>query len=658
MERFQRPKVHMRILNSFKVKIGFSFYKENEWTLIPEDCITPEGFYYKQGEATYYCKFQKRKDGLSYEMGFDTSYETKLKIELELCGEEELFHVIPCNIFGDNNASEAKPGEFQLLTYEHREFEFCSPYWEFRADRAATPFSALACKRGAVGITIAPYSEVENGFIHNGVFAELPDKFGVTLGYTNRPVTVINKRTPGPSTGETAKKAAAEGTIYALEGDGRLKVHKIVRSEYAKLHQRAVYKNTYGQAAAGLLDSFVNLNWNDKDKEYTNRHCQVPLDTTMRPWRNVVEIGWTGGAILAYPFVLSRYAIPEKSRGAFVTARSGEDMIDRIVGTYNEKSGLFNDLTAPRDNSESLVNGWWSDYGLVKDSHCAYNVGSAVHYILKTILFLKEKGEAYKEGWLGACRKVLDTVIDLQREDGAFGYTYCTSCKKVNDWNGFAGCWFAPCSAYLYHLTGEDKYINAAKKALRYYSAFVKELNCWGAPMDTWKSVDQEGNLAFVRGCRLVYEYTKENEFLELFKLGAEYEFLWRYAFKSRPEFKPLADDWNSCGGSVTSVSNPHIHPMGVIIDSDLRYLARVTGDSYYEMRAMDSTSWLMQTLELYPEKTGYGRYGVLSERWCPSDGLTVERYSDGTPCSSWFSYNLWAAANAFEAVCELILEK
>ncbi|MFR9233326.1 MAG: hypothetical protein ACLVLH_10100 [Eisenbergiella massiliensis] len=33
-------------------------------------------------------------------------------------------------------------------------------------------------------------------------------------------------------------------------------------------------------------------------------------------------------------------------------------------------------------------------------------------------------------------------------------------------------------------------------------------------------------------------------------------------------------------------------------------------------------------------------------ERWCPSDGLVTERYSDGTPYSSWFTYNMWSAAN------------
>ncbi len=646
------------ILNNYKLIISFSYYKDDAWIEIPKSYVNEGGLHYQIEGASYYCEFKQEADGICYDMGFQASYETKIKCELELLEEEDLFHLIPCNIYGDNNASGAKPGEFPLLTKEHKDVAFCSPYWEFRADRAASPFSAIACKRGAVGISVDPYSVTDKHTIQNGVFAMLPNKCGVTIGYTNLPVTVMNKRTPMPSTGQTAKNASATGKIYALQGDGRLEIHKIVRKEYEKHHERAVYLNTYQQAAAGLLDSFVNLNWNEKDKEYTNRDCKVPFNTNMVPWRNVTEIGWTGGAILAYPFILSRYAIPANAGEVFSSARSGEEMIDRIIGSYNDKSGLLNDLTVPRGESKSMVNGWWTDYGLVSDCHCAYNVGSAVHYILKTVLFLKEQGEVYRQEWLTTCRKVLDTVIDLQREDGAFGYTYSFTEKKVKDWEGFAGCWFAPCSAYLYHLIGEEKYLKAAKKALRYYSSFVKELNCWGAPMDTWKSVDQEGNLAFIRGCRLVFEYTQEGEFLELFKISAEYEYLWRYSFKSRPEYKPLKDGWNSCGGSVTSVSNPHIHPMGVIIDADLRYLAGITGDDYHEMRAMDSSAWLMQTLELYPEKTGYGRYGVLSERWCPSDGLTVERYSDGEPCSSWFSYNLWAAANAFEAVCELILEE
>ena len=173
--------------------------------------------------------------------------------------------------------------------------------------------------------------------------------------------------------------------------------------------------------------------------------------------------------------------------------------------------------------------------------------------------------------------------------------------------------------------------------------------------MDTWKAVDEEGNLAFIRGTRLLHEITGEKEYLEDLESGACYEYLWRYGFRARPEYAPVNSGWNACGGSVTSISNPHIHPMGVIADDDLRYLADQPGDEYHRSRADDSTAWLMQNLECYPEKTGYGRYGVVSERWCPSDGLVTERYSDGTPYGSWFTYNMWSAANILEALTDII---
>ena len=67
--------------------------------------------------------------------------------------------------------------------------------------------------------------------------------------------------------------------------------------------------------------------------------------------------------------------------------------------------------------------------------------------------------------------------------------------------------------------------------------------------------------------------------------------------------------------------------------------------------------AWLMNTLETYPSVVGYGRYGVLSERTCPSDGLLEERFADDhCPSSSWWSYNAWAAGSAMEAIAEQIL--
>ena len=97
---------------------------------------------------------------------------------------------------------------------------------------------------------------------------------------------------------------------------------------------------------------------------------------------------------------------------------------------------------------------------------------------------------------------------------------------------------------------------------------------------------------------------------------------------------------------------------MGLVITDALRYLAKQTGDDYYRDRADDGVAWALQTLELYPEVSGYGPYGVMTERYCPSDGLTIETFEDtGEPASMWWSYNAWAAANVMEWLLETMEE-
>ena len=629
------------------------------------------------------------------------------RLNMSLPEGEKGFHVIPCNIYGDNNEAFAHAGEFPLLTKARPDDAFRSPFWSFRADRAATPLSAVCGSHGVIAVAADAYAQpggrnasqsrrfsewsragVPDGtgagqsgclagflptprpeILHNGLHSAIPGTCGASVGYINEPFTFRNKRTPEPAEAQGVCEAETDFRLYLIPAEeclpevqetNRFLIHRIIRREYALIHHRAEYKKSFREAVSGCLNAFLRINWDPEAGEYTNRECLPPERTALKPWRNVIEIGWTGGGVLAYPLIAARNLLGEEANQAFAAAgaRTGEQIISRILDGCNEKSGLLYDLTVPGGSDGSRLNGWWTYFGLVKDCHCAYNIGSAVHYVLKSIDFLKRhKGAADTEHWLDVCRKVCDTVISLQREDGAFGYTFSPERKAVLDWDGFAGCWFVPCLAYLWRFTGEKTYLEAAKQGIRFYRGAVRLLTPSGTPMDTWKSTDQEGNLAFIRGARLLYEETGEAEFLEDLKTGAEYEFLWRYAYQTHPDYAPIREGWSACGGSVTSVSNPHIHPMGMIVDSDLYYLGRVTGDSYYTERAKDGTAWIMQTLELYPEKTGYGAYGVLSERWCPSDGLTVQRDSEGHPFSSWYSYNLWAAAAAFEEACERLEE-
>ena len=637
------------------MKLSFSLYQDGIWH---ETELQPAGeglLKSETGLARIEMSFRRESaEEIRYTLHFSAPLPSRLRMTAAPAEKApDPFHLIPACLFGSNNADLVRPGEFPLLTDRFEGTRFCSPIWEFRADRAAMPVSVLCAGQEVYGISVDPYAENADGRkIRNGVFAELPDSFGISVGYTNRPVTFIDKRNEGVSVGDSATEAGGSGSLYHFTGTDRTGAHRIIRKEYARRRACPKYGKTFREAADALFGTFVEVNWDPEAGEYTNRCCRPGDWLTLRPWRRVTEIGWTGGAIQALPMLMYERLTPGFTAERYHGARSAEEHLNRICGCLNPDSGLLYDLMVPGADG-SRVNGWWTGYGLVRDCHCAYNSGTAVWSLLYAADFLKRRGEKAPELWTETAAQVMETVVSLQREDGAFGYTYATDRREVTDWDGFAGCWFAAASALLYRLTREKRWLKAARKALDYYGGFVRDLNCWGTPMDTWKAVDQEGNLAFLKTCAVLWEETGDPEVLEHFRRSAEYEYLWRFGYATRPEYPPIREGWSSCGGSITSVSNPHIHPMGVLVNSELERLAEITGDDYHRQRAEDGRAWLMQTLELYPEKTGYGQYGLLSERWCPSDGLLTERYADGGMYSSWFSYNLWAAADALQAVCE-----
>lgn len=645
------------VMNGFQIRFRTLYRTGREWRVVSWKKQSVR-FTAEEGKAGHKISLKLEwKEvvlGREYTLSFCSDVPAQVRLEMELLGEEELFHLIPANIFGDNNLQKAQPGEYPMLTYEHPEDVFCSPFWELRADRAAQPLSILCCRQGAVGISIPPYTDTECGFIRNGVRAELPGKIAVSVGYTNDPVTYVNKREHRPGTGQACTKGTVKGRVYAVRGQGRQAAHRIVEEEYYRTREVPVYQKSKEEAAQALLNQFADRNWSAAFQNYTNMECRLPGEAQLKPWRQLAEIGWTGGAVLGYPFQLAKEVLGLPDR--YFAGRLGpEEIFDEIVRNYHEGSGFINDVTRPDWNpawEASPVNGWWTGLKLAYDCHCAYTNGSAAYYLLKTVYSCKKR----KKEWLDTALKVLDTVIGLQREDGNYGYTYAYDRKAVLDWDGFAGCWFAAAMAYAYKLTGEVRYLRSAEMAMEFYGKFVRDLNCYGTPMDTWKSVDEEGNFAFIRAARLLHEFTGERKYLDYLEEGACYQYLWQYGFRARPEYRPLrGSQWNSCGSSITSVSNPHAHPMGALIVNDIEYLAEKTGNSYHGKRAQDLFAWLLHTMELYPEVTGYGDYGVLTERYCPSDGLTIETYEGGEPASMWFTYNGWAAANVLEAVLEKI---
>ncbi len=594
------------------------------------------------------------ENSAAYELEFRCVYPTRIRLLAELDGENP-WHLIPCCIHGDNNLHHARPDQYPNLTREYPEAEYSSPLWEFRADRASHPVSILTTECAAGALSIAPYSyDLDGQFIRNGVFAELPNRFGVTFGYANLPFTFVNKRCDSSSgisksTSNPLCGGRVAGKLFHYPEGGRGAVKKIIENLYRSSRECPHFKHSFREAARAVLDAFVRCNYSAEFNHYTNQEAHLPAQPELRPWRPLIEIGWTGGSILAYPFIAAEKILGLP--GSYFNGRkSGRELFDEIVAGYNPAGGFFFDLVREREGSR--VNGWWDFLKITHDCHSAYTNGHALYYLFLTMRLLRERGEVIPDLWRKRALDVAENVLALQRSDGCCGYAFRTDRREVADFEGFAGCWLAAALAAGFEFCGDRRYLEAAGRAASFYFESVRNLNVCGTPMDTWKAPDQEGNLAFMKLTRILHEATGQNEYLVMLEEAAHYEYLWRYGFRAVPEIMPLkGSSWNSCGGSVTSVSNPHMHPMGVLVTGELYYLAEKTGNELHRMRAEDGMAWIMNSLELYPETTGYGVYGITTERYCPSDGLTDFRYSDGRPSSMWHSYNGWAAANVLESL-------
>jgi hypothetical protein len=209
--------------------------------------------------------------------------------------------------------------------------------------------------------------------------------------------------------------------------------------------------------------------------------------------------------------------------------------------------------------------------------------------------------------------------------------------------------------ALAHRLTGRADLLDAAVRTFARYSEDVGALHCYGTPLDTAKAVDEEGVLAFIRAARLLHEITGDPAYLDWLGHGLAYEYLWRYGYTTRPPAEPLRSaPWSSVGGSITSVANPHIHPMGALTMGDAAYHLDQRNDAYHRRRLIEQHDWALRSLALYPTHAGFGHYGTMSERMCASDGLVIEQHPDGRPWALWFMHHAWGAANVLEGLTAL----
>lgn len=545
-----------------------------------------------------------------------------------------------------------------------------SPYWMVRGDRLSHPVVIVYDEGKITGVSASPYWTLNNSekrdvigreyefYRYAGYTCSLKRKtgkgeycsIGYTLGYENAPWLFVDSSTVrqepfeekncfSVSAGETVR---FNMYIYEFDSDNITDINRIIENTYYRYHEiqqkSADIKKTVRDIATAISEDA----WIDESKGYS---LFVFDNNTEEHFRELGSVSWTNGLSVAVPMLMSSVRLGnEKMKKQALLC------IDNIVkNCMNEKSSLPYDAYS---DGKWSVRGWWYN-GMKTGGHSGYLAGQAVYYILKAYEFMKQYcGMDFSE-WISFAKKIADKLYGETNSDGEYPYILSEKTGAGLEYDSFGSTWCMTAVLYYMWITKNYDYLSGVKKSEKhYYDNYVAKCVCYGGPLDISKGVDSEGILAYIRAVKILHQITGDDIYIKHMKDAIEYEFTFKFCYCSPVMVPPLSKTgWSSCGGSVTSVVNPHIHPMSSTIVDEMLYYTGHTDDEYVNERIRDVLLWGCQTYNHYDGEYDYGKRGWMSERYCYSEGLLTEKYPDGSPASTWFALMPWAGASVIEGM-------
>lgn len=201
-----------------------------------------------------------------------------------------------------------------------------------------------------------------------------------------------------------------------------------------------------------------------------------------------------------------------------------------------------------------------------------------------------EKSE-YKDVALGIC----DFVIKNQSPNGGFGKSWKNN-GKIDDPNGTIGCYLVAPLIKAYEITGDKKYLKAAKRGYDFYFAsFLRDGYTSAAALDTY-CIDKESAIPLLKSSLLLYEIEKDSSYIKNAELASYYLASWQWHYTIPfPKGTPLSDmQYDTFGGTSVSTQHHHIDPFAIVFVKDWLRLAELTGKEIWKQRAR--AAWINGT--------------------------------------------------------------
>ncbi|MBQ4598612.1 MAG: hypothetical protein IJB19_01715 [Clostridia bacterium] len=238
----------------------------------------------------------------------------------------------------------------------------------------------------------------------------------------------------------------------------------------------------------------------------------------------------------------------------------------------------------PRDYTKSWAsnvdykNGWLPE---------TCNTGWAACEMLKLWDLLRQNGIDRPE-YKRFATKILDFFCDHYSEEYAFGKAWHFD-GRCEEQNGTVGAFVTMALCEGWRILGEQRYLDFAAKSLEFYMhRDLDQFICTAGAIDC-TCVDKETAGPVIIAALDLYEFTKEEKYLEYAVKASYYFASWMYTYDvhygAEAEFTQYG--YYTAGATYVSVQHPALDQWGELMSCEWLRLADYTGDDRWRQRAI-----------------------------------------------------------------------
>lgn len=179
----------------------------------------------------------------------------------------------------------------------------------------------------------------------------------------------------------------------------------------------------------------------------------------------------------------------------------------------------------PYSDGKWSIDGLWFD-DMHTPWHSSYLIGQALFYILKAYDYEIRFKNCHHEEWLIFVKPIITKINKTKNTDGEYPFILSEKTGAGIEYDAFSGAWCMAALAYYCYLTGDKSHMDNLQKSERhYYEAYIKQMECYGALLDTDKATDSERIITYIKAIRFIHALTGDKQYLKHMKDAISNEF-------------------------------------------------------------------------------------------------------------------------------------